>query len=63
MKNRIILLFCLFTKMVFSQNCGTIQNDSTLFFTQPWIGDNQFLIDFNDSLANVLLKSFKLFGA
>ncbi len=43
-----------FVMVAFAQSensCGTPKTDSAAFFNQPWVGNNQFLNNFLDSMG------------
>lgn len=47
-------VLCIVISVSFSQtlsNCGTPKIDSATFYNQPWIGNNQFLENFLDSIG------------
>lgn len=58
MKNYFILVLLIFSYTnLFGQECGTAGLDSASFYSQPWIGNNQYLSILKDSVETNMTES------
>lgn len=58
MKNYFILVLLIISSTnLFGQDCGTAGLDSASFYSQPWIGNNQYLSELKDSVETNMIES------